>query len=184
MLSYSPHNRAGSRWSENAAWSLFVAGALAFGASLGFAPTRAQPAPPSGCQPLAQIETLDLTPPINIGVLKTHLVHYRCTAYDDDVKNALAQARDWIAQHVGEYEKPALVLDIDETSLSNWEQIYHNDFAYIPSGTCDLKSGSACGQREWELSANAVALPPTLELFNFAKTLKGKDGNAPLRRSV
>jgi len=50
-----------------------------------------------------------------------------------------------------------------KTSLSNWEQIYHNDFAYIPSGACELKSGSAFGQREWELSAGATAIAPTLD---------------------
>lgn len=93
------------------------------------------------------------------------------------LKKTLAQAHDWLAEHVGEFDKPALVLDIDETSLSNWEQIYHNDFAYIPSGACDLKSSSGCGQREWELSASGAAMQPTLELFNFAKTLKGKDSS-------
>jgi acid phosphatase len=96
------------------------------------------------------------------------------------VKDALARAREWIAQHVGDFDKPAIVLDIDETSLSSWEQIYHRDFAYIPSGACDLKSGSACGQREWELSTNAAAMAPTLDLFNVAKTLKGTAARSPL----
>jgi hypothetical protein len=153
-----------------------VVATLTFGIFLTGVPALAQSVP-SGCQPPPQREALDLTAPINIGILKAHLVYYRCNEYADDVKNALAQARDWVGQPTGEFEKPALVLDIDETSLSNWEQIYHNDFAYIPSGACDLKSGSACGQREWELSAGGTALQPTLDLYNFAKTLKGKDGN-------
>jgi acid phosphatase len=114
---------------------------------------------------------------INVGLLKRQLVYYRCTAYDTEVKNALAAARDWIVEQAGRVDHPAIVLDIDETSLSNWEQIHHNDFAYVPSGACDLKSGSACGQREWELSASATAIAPTLELFNVAKALKGRDGS-------
>ena len=66
--------------------------------------------------------------------------------------------------------------DIDETWLSNGEQIVHNSFAYVPSGNCDLKAQSACGQRAWELSAQATAIKPTLELFNLAQKLKGKSG--------
>src|SRR5262249_27469041 len=73
-------------------------------------------------------------------------------------------------------DKPAIVLDIDETSLSNWEPIYHNKFGNVPSGSCDLKAQSACGQRDWELSAQASAIRPTPELFNLAQKLKGKNG--------
>src|SRR6201986_3228131 len=149
-----------------------IAAALVFG----IARTQAQSAP-SGCQTLSTLGELDIFPPINLGVLKEHLIYYRCTAYDDAIKTVLGEARSWIAQHAAEFDRPAIILDIDETALSNWEQIYHNDFAYIPSGSCDLKSGSACGQREWELSANASAIVPTLDLFNFAKTLTGKDGS-------
>jgi hypothetical protein len=157
---------------------LLFRAALVFGAVAGGQSAYGQPAP-SGCQTRPQVETLDLTAPINIGLLKLNLVSYRCASYDNDVKDALARAREWIVQHVGEFDKPAVVLDIDETSLSNWEQIYHNDFAYIPSGACDLKSGSACGQREWELTANAAAMAPTLDLFNVAKTLKGTAARSP-----
>jgi hypothetical protein len=45
----------------------------------------------------------------------------------------------------------AIVLDIDETSLSNWERIVHNSFAHVPSGNCDLKS--AIGVRAARLGA-------------------------------
>jgi hypothetical protein len=147
-------------------------------AALAFTHVKAQAqSVPSGCQSPPAIGELDIFPPVNLGVLKTHLIYYRCTAYDDAIRTTLSEARSWIARHVAEFDRPAIVLDIDETSLSNWEQIYHNDFAYIPSGTCDLKSSSACGQREWELSASAPAIVPTVELFNFAKTLTGKDGS-------
>ena len=73
---------------------------------------------------------------------------YRCTQYDDEVKNALAEARAFVTQQAREVDNPAIVLDIDETSLSNWEQIIHNDYGYVPSGACDLKAASACGQRK------------------------------------
>jgi hypothetical protein len=60
--------------------------------------------------------------------------------------------------------------------VERWEQIYHNDFAYIPSGACELKSGSAFGQRKWELSAGATAIAPTLD----PSATKPHGGFAPL----
>ena len=132
---------------------------------------------PSGCKTPPEKVTVDTTPPINIGILANALVYYRCTEYDGDVTATLNAARAWVAKRAGEVAKPAIVLDIDETSLSNWEEIYHNNFGYIPSGACDLSGASACGQRAWELSARASAVEPTLELFNFARTLKDKNGD-------
>jgi hypothetical protein len=109
-------------------------------------------------------------------VLANALFYYRCTDYDDQVKAVLNEASAWVAARAPGVDKPAIVLDIDETSLSNWEQIYHNKFGYVPSGACDLKAQSACGQRDWELSAQATAIGPTLDLFNAAQKLKGKNG--------
>jgi predicted secreted acid phosphatase len=131
---------------------------------------------PSGCKPPPEKVTVDTTPPINIGILANALIYYRCTDYDADVTAALGAARAWVGKRAPEVAKPAIVLDIDETSLSNWEEIFRNDFGYIPYGACDLNAQSACGEHAWELSARAVAIEPTLELFNFAQTLKGKNG--------
>lgn len=131
---------------------------------------------PSGCKPTPEKVEVDTTSPINIGVLASALVYYRCTDYDDQVKAVLNEAGAWVAACAPGVNKPAIVLDIDETSLSNWEQIYHNKFGYVPSGSCDLKAQSAGGQRDWELSAQASAIRPTLELFNLAQKLKGKNG--------
>jgi predicted secreted acid phosphatase len=133
---------------------------------------------PAGCTPPPDAVTVDPTPPINIGILANALIYYRCTQYDADVTAALAAARDWVAKRAAEVTKPAIVLDIDETSLSNWEEIFRNNFGYIPYGACDPNAQSACGQHDWELSARAVAIEPTLELFNVAQTLKGKNGES------
>ena len=62
------------------------------------------------------------------------------------------------------------MLDIDETSLSNWLEIDQDDFAFIPSGACILQPGFTCGELQWELSARAEALKPTLNLFNAARS--------------
>jgi hypothetical protein len=124
---------------------------------------------PAGCPPPPGPHTLEPTDPLNLGQLKLQLRDYRCSKYDDEVAKALAEARAWVEERAGQVVNPALVLDIDETSLSNWEQIFHNDFGYIPGGPCDLNSKSACGAHDWELSARATAIKPTLDLFNAAK---------------
>jgi predicted secreted acid phosphatase len=101
--------------------------------------------------------------------LKLTLLYYQCSAYDADVRAELARARAWVEQRAGQVVNPAIVLDIDETSLSNWAQIKRNNFGYIENGACDGDTQSACGQRDWVLSAAGVAIQPTLELFNAAK---------------
>jgi acid phosphatase len=129
---------------------------------------------PSGCWPLKH-QSLDL--PLNIGLLRSYLIFYRCTDYDGEVAQALSAARDWIIERAPQVTNPAIVLDIDETSLSNWEQLYHNQFGYFKNGPCNLKpSAPSCGQSAWELSASATAIKPTLELFNIAQNLYGRNG--------
>jgi predicted secreted acid phosphatase len=58
-----------------------------------------------------------------------------------------------------------LVLDIDETSLSNWPKLLANQFAYFPNGTCDQLPKGPCG----ESSAKAEPIRATLDLFKAAR---------------
>jgi predicted secreted acid phosphatase len=124
---------------------------------------------PAGCPPPPGPRPFDATEPLNLGQLKLQLRDYRCFKYDDEVAAKLAEARTWIEQRAPQVVNPAIVLDIDETSLSNWEAMYHNDFGYVAGGTCELASKSACGEQDWELSASATAIKPTLDLFKAAK---------------
>ena len=125
----------------------------------------------------AKVEPFNEPWPINIGLLATALRQYHQCHYDADVKAVLDAARAHVIEAAPRVAKAAVVLDIDETSLSNWAQIDHNGFAYVAAGTCDLRSALACGQQDWELSAQGTAIAPTLELFNMLKGLKDKDGN-------
>jgi acid phosphatase len=93
------------------------------------------------------------------------------------MKAAVDAARAHVIEAAPRVAKAAVVFDIDETSLSNWAQIDHNGFAYVAGGSCDLASSLACGQRAWELSAQGIAIVPTLELFDMLKRLKDRDGN-------
>jgi hypothetical protein len=132
---------------------------------VGLVPAHAQI--PPGCNPPPR--PVQLQAPLNLGQLKHQLVHYRCTRYDAELAKVLHEARAWVEQRASHVARPALVLDIDETSLSNWEQILHNDFGFIAEGDCDLSSRRACGQGAWERSAQAIAIGPTLDLFNSAR---------------
>jgi len=114
---------------------------------------------------------LEATQPINIGQLKLQLRDYRyCGRYDADFADKIGEAMAYVQQRVPQVARPALVLDIDETSLSNWLEIDQDDFAFIPSGACILQPGFTCGELQWELSARAEALKPTLNLFNAARS--------------
>jgi predicted secreted acid phosphatase len=120
----------------------------------------------------ANKHAVDPGEPINIGQLKSVLRGYRyCGDYDKEFASKISEAKAFLQERASQTQGPALVLDIDETSLSNWLEIELDDFAFIPSGPCTLQSGNACGDTAWELSSRAEALPPTLELFNLAKSL-------------
>ncbi len=105
----------------------------------------------------------------NLALFKRQLIRYRCTRYDADLARVDRAAAAWIARRAPHVTKPALVLDIDETALSNWAVMVHNDFAYFREGGCDLASHRACGQAAWEASEAAPAIAATLALFNAAK---------------
>jgi len=151
-----------------------VVAAVAFAAWFAAAPARAEDA--SGCQNPPAQQMRDTKWPINIGQLAQQLVTYRCADYMKDVAAAVAEARGWVQQRAPQVDNAAVVLDIDETSLSNWEVIYHDHFAYFADGSCDLGANIACGWQDWFLSARSVALSPTLDFFRFVKTLSDRNG--------
>jgi len=124
---------------------------------------------PAGCAAPLPRAASAATQASNLFFEKQQLIRYRCTRYDADLARVDRAAAAWIAQRASQVAQPALVLDIDETSLSNWAVMYHNDFSYFRDGDCDLNSARACGQAAWEKTAAAPAIGPTLALFNAAK---------------
>ena len=121
---------------------------------------------PAGCGPDPQ--KFDWTRPAGLDPYRLQLVYYRCAFYDGEVAGVLQEARDWVQWRASYARNPALVLDIDETSLSNWKVLYQNKFTYVAGGPCNFSKGSVCGQRAWEQSARAPAIKSTRDLFNAA----------------
>lgn len=108
--------------------------------------------------------------PANLGVLKRELVvFYESGAYTRAVAAVTEEASAWIATRAPQVERPAIVLDIDETSLSNWAQMRANDFGYFTDGPCDALPRGPCGAHAWENSGRAEALAPTLALYRAAR---------------
>jgi acid phosphatase len=147
--------------------SLAVLAMLAFA---GPAPAVAQIQAPEGCYPIPEVKPLSVSQPLNIDLIKQQLLYYRCAHYDREVAAVLGEARLWVETRAPQVTKPAIVLDIDETSLSNWTRIKRDDFGYIQKGPCDLaKKDDACSDEDWQKTGLAPALQPTLDLVNVAK---------------
>jgi HAD superfamily, subfamily IIIB (Acid phosphatase) len=127
--------------------------------------TRAADCPPEPQQHLPQAPP----PPLNIDKVKDVLLGYQAENYDGDVAAVFAAARAYIEGRAGQVSKPALVLDIDETSLSNWSNLKANNFGFIADGACDRLPSGPCGFKAWILQGVAPAIMPALDFFNAAK---------------
>jgi acid phosphatase len=96
--------------------------------------------------------------------------YIRSGRYDADVAKVVAAARAWLEQRASSAVKPAIVLDIDETSLSNWPAYRLNGWGRVVNGGCDLVQGP-CGLRAWQALGQSKALPATLALARRAREL-------------
>ena len=100
--------------------------------------------------------------PINLALHKEALKHYHDKQYSSDISAAIAQARDYLKQHLDTHahlgKKPAIILDIDETSLSNYQDLVKNDFG-----------GTLEEIRAMEDKGEDPVILPTLMLYQFAQ---------------
>jgi predicted secreted acid phosphatase len=137
--------------------------ALSVGANPLSAGSQACPAPAPDHIPVAPQGTL------NIGPIKDLLLEYHQTYYDIDVAAVFDSARDYIEQNGTEAKRPALVLDIDETSLTNWPGLLADDFGFVAGGPCDMLPAGPCGFNQWILKGSDEPIEPARKLFEAAK---------------
>jgi predicted secreted acid phosphatase len=89
--------------------------------------------------------------------------------YAADIAETVRQARDYLTARPARGGKLAIVLDIDETALSNVPALRANDYGFIVAGPCaDLPRGP-CGFLAWINLARAEPIRPVLELARFAR---------------
>jgi len=112
-----------------------------------------------------------MTQPANVGDAGIAARPYHDSgAYDRDLAIVANQADRWIAVRAATAHRPALVLDIDETALSNWEIIKLDDFGRPIAGPCNPGSGAPCGWAAWDQLARDPAIKPTLQVFRTARS--------------
>jgi predicted secreted acid phosphatase len=108
--------------------------------------------------------------PANVGDVKDQATAYHDDgAYLADLWAATTPAVDWIQQQAPRVPRPALVLDIDETSRSNWEGLAANDFGRVAGGSCDTLPQGPCGLVAWTQLARATVIEPTLAVYRAAQ---------------
>lgn len=111
--------------------------------------------------------------PENVGDARIAALHYKASGqYDRDVAAVAAEAQRWLGRRAPGVARPALVLDIDDTALSNWPIILRDDFGRPIAGPCDLASDGPCGWAAWDQLAVDEAIAPTLALYRSARASK------------
>jgi len=110
---------------------------------------------------------------VNVGDAKIAALNYKSSGqYDRDLATVGSDAQSWVAQRATAVTRPALVLDIDETSLSNWPLIQRDDFGRPIAGPCNLAGDAACGWAAWDQLGVDEAIAPTLALYRSAIAAK------------
>jgi predicted secreted acid phosphatase len=159
----------GSRTSTAAHWCAGTLGHVSTTALLLL--TLAACTPPPAASPDADFITVS-TQPANVGDAKiAALAYHDSGAYDRDLAIVADQAKAWIASRAASAKQPAVVLDVDETALSNWEVLRRDDFGRPVPGPCDPNLDTPCGWAAWDLLGRDPAIAPTLAVFQQARAL-------------
>ncbi|MBM3462941.1 MAG: acid phosphatase [Armatimonadetes bacterium] len=94
----------------------------------------------------------------NLDVVKKQIIAYHDSGkWDDDISKITDDARRHLEARRAAVSKPALVLDIDETALSNWHYFNDHDFAVLPGPIT-----------KWLSESRDTQIAGTGNLFRFA----------------
>jgi acid phosphatase len=88
--------------------------------------------------------------------------------YAADIAVVAADARAYLSGRLASGERLAIVLDVDETALSNLPALRANDWGFIIGGPCDLPRGP-CGFVAWLELARAEPIDAVLTLARSAR---------------
>ena len=143
------------RWSLAAA--LLIAGA-------GCASTEPSTAPSTAPPPAVVVEA----PPSLVETKREVSAYVDSGRYEAEVAAVVDQARAFLESRARRGGKLAIVLDVDETALSNLPSLRANDWGFIVSGPCDLPRGP-CGLGAWIGMARSEPIRPVLALARLAR---------------
>ncbi len=88
--------------------------------------------------------------------------------YEAEIASVVEQARIYLEARAARGGKLAIVLDIDETSLSNLPSLRANDWGFVVGGPCELRGGP-CGLLAWIQMAQAEPIKPVLAIARLAR---------------
>ncbi len=108
---------------------------------------------------LSAVTAQDIMPePMNIGVLKNTVKYYMTSGnYDKAMEAKYEEIKKFIVQNMDEGKKYAVVMDIDETTLSNLA--FELEYGFGFNGTI---------WKEWVNKAEAKAIPAAKKFFDWA----------------
>lgn len=116
------------------------------------------------CAALLLSASVFAAPPAQLWQVKKELIQYHNDGrYAKELAQVIVKARDYLEKRIQENKqlhhpkKLAIVLDIDETALSNYDSMVRLDFG-----------GSIDELYKEMLKGTDTAIRPTLELYNFA----------------
>jgi predicted secreted acid phosphatase len=120
----------------------------------------------------ASAQAGELAQPANVGDAKfAATAYHKSGAYSRDVTTVIDQVSAWLTERAPLVKRPALVLDIDDTALSNWDAIVANDFGRVFDGPCRAPPKGPCGWVAWDLLGRSPAIVQTLALYKQARSL-------------
>jgi acid phosphatase len=100
--------------------------------------------------------------PRNLALCKQEVRAYVTSKqYMEDIRAVTFEAEKYVAQHINTSKRNAIVLDVDETSLSNLKYELQMDFGYTSSTWS-----------EWKSKSQATPIFPTLQLYTWAQSKK------------
>jgi len=116
------------------------------------------------CVSLTLVDSIAARELLNLSLAKEAVLNYVDTGcYEDDLSAVAKEVSTWLAERVQEKkptEKLMLVLDIDETVLSNLDHMRQMDFGYLP-----------VQWDQWVAEGTAEAIKPMLSVFQAARRL-------------
>jgi hypothetical protein len=117
-------------------------------------------------------EPLALSEPPNVGDAKfAAIAYYKSGGYERDLAAVASRVSARLAERAPQVSRAALVLDIDDTVLSNWEVIMADDFGRVFDGPCRSLPNGPCGWVAWDLRARTPAIRQMVEVFKQARSL-------------
>lgn len=126
--------------------------------------------PAGAAEPVAAKPDAVADEPANVGDAKRAARLYHDSGrYMRDLANVTTHAGEWLSERARQVERPALVLDVDDTALSNWEVIQADDFGRVFGGPCEALPEGPCGWVNWDLLGHSPVLAPTLALYTLAR---------------